>query len=66
MGNKLIEALNHPGKMIFLLVVKRLEDKWCQELQAALQKELQHLRYIWKADVLVINEALAKRYHLIV
>lgn len=65
-GNKLIEALNHPRKMIFLLIVKRLEDQWCQELQKVLQEELKHLCHIWQADVLVINEALAKRYHIVV
>jgi hypothetical protein len=65
-GGRLLNALNCPRKIMFLLIVKRLEDKWCQEIQAVLQKELKHLRHIWQANVLVINEALAKKYHIVV
>lgn len=66
MGNKLVQALKCPQKILFLLIVKTLKDEWCKDIQDALQKELQHLRHIWQANVVVINETLAKRYRLIV
>lgn len=65
-GHQLLEALKHPRKLIFILIARELEDRWCREIQAVLTRELQHLRHIWNADVVVINEALAQRYHLIV
>ena len=66
MGNKLVQALKCPQKILFLLIVKNLKDEWCKDIQDALQKELQHLRHIWHADVLVVNEMLARKYRLIV
>ena len=41
-----------------------LAPEWCNSVQEALQKRLHALLKIWKAEVLVLNEAQARIFHL--
>lgn len=66
LGDTLQQALHCPQKVMFLLIVKNLQDEWCKDIQDVLWKELQHLRHIWQAEVRVVNEMLARKYRLIV
>ncbi|MFI3327378.1 MAG: hypothetical protein R3Y35_14590 [Clostridia bacterium] len=49
----------------FYLVIKNSEKKWLLDVQLALEKFLREQMKIWKIEVKVINEEIAKQYKLI-
>jgi hypothetical protein len=52
--------------LVFLLVVKNHEFKWCRRIKSKLESDLpRYLKNIWKPMVLVINQDVAIRRGLI-
>lgn len=49
----------------YILVVKNAEDTWLAGPMAELRARLLQYRKIWKIEVIVLNEELAKQYRLI-
>lgn len=52
-------------KFKFLLVIKNAELEWLAGSMAELNARLLKERKIWRAEIAVLNEELAKEYHLI-
>ena len=59
-GSLLAERLQHQPKVLFLVIVRQHEVSWCPPLQDALRREMRHILRLWKADVMVINERMAR------
>lgn len=49
-----------------ILVVKEAEIEWLDKLKEKLEKELNHERRIWKAQLFVINEEQARKKNLVI
>lgn len=50
----------------FVLVIKEAHDiEWLPGVRAELDERLRKIKKIWKADVIVINEDIARDYKLI-
>lgn len=64
LGTKLQRCLYSCPKIQFILIIKNHQEEWCNSVQDALQKRLHALLKIWKAEVIVINEVQALKYHL--
>ena len=64
LGTKLQRCLYSCPKIQFILIIKNYQKEWCNSVQDALQKRLHALLKIWKAEVIVINEVQALKYHL--
>jgi len=62
------ECLNHITfanlKLVFLLVIRNSEKKWCDEVKVTLNKKLLALRRIWKLDVIVLSgdDAISNKF----
>ena len=52
-------------RFCFILVVRNSEDQWLAGPKAELDYRLKAFRKIWKADVIVLNEELAKKKGLL-
>lgn len=50
----------------FILVIKDHKEEWLIPLSEAIKKKLIYHNRIWKSDIIVINEKLAKQYNLVV
>ena len=64
-SDKVCKALHKPEKIVFLLIVRKYEDDWCSTMRDALRMKLKPLVKIWDADVMVLNEKMARKYKLI-
>lgn len=64
LGKELQRHLYSQPKIQFILIIKNHQKEWCNSVQEALQKRLHALLKIWKAEVLVLNEAQARIFHL--
>lgn len=49
----------------FILIIKGHQIEWLQPLQDAFSKSLLNMRKIWKSNVIVMNEEMARDYNLI-
>jgi len=55
------------ASMAFILVIKNHELKWCRKIKAALTAALpSFLKKIWKPEIYVINQNVARKYNLTV
>jgi hypothetical protein len=54
------------AKLIFILVVKDHEHRWCSPVEESLKEALPtYLKKIWRPDVYVINQETAKKKDII-
>lgn len=56
-------------EIYFILVIKEHEWAWLKDVKDALEmsmKAIRRVNKIWKCKVLVINEVIARKNHLIV
>ena len=64
-GSSLKETKNFGKKKLkFVLVIKNAKIEWLAGPQAILENKLKSLCKIWNAEVVVLNEMLAKQHHL--
>ena len=49
----------------FVLVIKEHQSEWLLPLKDALEKKILYHRKIWKSSVVLMNEELAKKHHLV-
>lgn len=54
------------AKFVFILVIHGHKREWLLPLQDELRKKLRYHYSIWKSTVIVMNEEIAKGYHLVI
>ncbi|GHV28816.1 hypothetical protein FACS1894167_06860 [Synergistales bacterium] len=52
-------------KFKFLLVIKGHQPDWLSPLKTKLEQELSYHRKIWKSECIVLNDEMAKKYHIV-
>lgn len=66
-GKELLERTEFKDvRFIFMLVVSGADESWLSGQRAELEARLFHWRKIWKADVVVLNDTLARKKGLAV
>lgn len=55
----------HDKRIQLVLVIKEAETEWLAGPKAILEEKLLTLRKIWKAEIVVLNYELAKKYNLV-
>lgn len=55
----------HDKRIQLVLVIKEAETEWLAGPKARLEEKLLTLRKIWKAEIVVLNYELAKKYNLV-
>ena len=65
LSDKVYKAFREPEKIVFLLIVRKYKDSWCDSMRDALCMKLNPLVKIWNADVKVLNEEMTRKYKLI-
>lgn len=63
--NNFFELDSSKIKLRFILVIKNHKVEWLMPILDALKKNLAYHNIIWKSDIIVINEKLAKEYGLV-
>lgn len=53
------------AKFVFVLVIRGHKKEWLLPLQEELNQKLRYHNSIWKTNVIVMNDEVAKTYHLI-
>ncbi len=53
------------AKYTFILIVKGHEIEWLTPLKDALEKKILAHRRIWKSEVVLMNETIAKKYKIV-
>ena len=66
MGNELAGNLYDCPKICFILIIQKHEKTWSTSLQDCLARDMREILKIWKADVIVMHQEQALKYHLIV
>lgn len=51
---------------VFVLVIRGHKPDWLLPLQEELNRKMRYHKSIWKSSVIVMNDTIAKEYHLIV
>lgn len=64
-GSKLTIDQFKNCRLKFLLVIKTAEEEWLVPVKAELEQRLKAIRKIWSADIIVLNESMAKSKHII-
>lgn len=64
-NNKFFQLDNSKLKLKFILVIKNHEIDWLMPISEALKKNLSYHNTIWKSEIVVINEEIAKKHQLI-
>lgn len=65
MGENLRQAFAMPVHIMFVLIVKEYKDDWCNQMKDALEMKLCALRKVWRMNIMVLNEEMARRYKLV-
>ena len=65
-GDKLQAVRMKDISTIFILVIRGHRREWLLPLQEELNRKLRCQRSIWKSRVIVMNDEIAKQYHLII
>lgn len=65
MGAVLRSCLETQPQIMYVVIIQKHEISWCKGLQEALHKALTSMRYIWKIQVVVINEEIARAMQII-
>ncbi len=64
-GEKLQAVRMKDISTIFILVIRGHRREWLLPLQEELNRKLRYQRKIWRSSVIVMNDEIAKQYHLI-
>ena len=64
-GNALASVLSEPQRICLVLVVKEYEAAWCVQMKDTLAVALKDILRIWKAEVLVLSEEMARKHSII-
>lgn len=64
-NNNFFQLDNSYLKLKFILVIKNHEIDWLMPISEALKKNLSYHNTIWKSEIVVINEEIAKKHQLI-
>lgn len=64
-GNALAAVLSEPQRICLVLVVKEYEAAWCVQMKDTLAVALKDILRIWKAEVLVLSEEMAREHSII-
>ncbi len=65
MGAVLRSCLETQPQILYVVIIQKHEPSWCNGLQEALHKALTSMRSIWKIQIAVINEEIARSVQLI-
>ena len=65
-GGELVEKLSKKPEIVFVLIINKHKKEWSASVQDRLQRDMQGLLKIWRANVIVINAEQALAKHLIV
>lgn len=65
-GGELVEKLSRKPEIVFVLIINKHKKEWSASVQDRLQRDMQGLLKIWRANVIVINAEQALAKHLIV
>ena len=65
MGDVLRSCLETQPQILYVVIIQKHELSWCNGLQEALHKALTAMRSIWKIQIVVINEEIARSVQLI-
>lgn len=65
MGEVLRSCLETQPQILYVVIIQKHEPSWCNGLQEALHKALTSMRSIWKIQIVVINEEIARSVQLI-
>ncbi|MBN1065544.1 hypothetical protein DWV13_14025 [Clostridium botulinum] len=65
LNKSFIELDNSNIKFKFILVIKGHKSGWLMPLSDALKQNLSYHNTIWKSQVVVLNDEMAKKYQLI-
>lgn len=65
MGAVLRSCLETQPQILYVVIIQKHEPSWCNGLQEALHKALTSMRSIWKIQIVVINEEIARSVQLI-
>lgn len=65
-GTDLKTVTCNNAKFIFILVIKGHKKEWLLPLQEELNQKLLYHCSVWKSRVIVMNDDIAKKYHLII
>lgn len=66
MGAELKSVSQAEADFIFILVIRGHKEAWLLPLQEELNSKLRYHKSIWKSRVIVMNDEIAKKYHLII
>lgn len=66
MGADLKAVTYVEAKFVFILVIRGHKKEWLTPLQAELNKKLRYHKSIWRSSVIVMNDEIAREYHLVV
>lgn len=64
-GEMLVACMMSAPKFLFLLIVKNHEKEWCNGLQESLRKVLRPEMKIWQAELIVLNEDMARAKRIV-
>lgn len=64
-NNTFFQLDNSNLKLKLILVIKNHEIDWLMPISEALKKNLSYHNTIWKSEIVVINEEIAKKHQLI-
>ncbi|AQS05036.1 hypothetical protein [Clostridium beijerinckii] len=64
-SSKFLDLDNSILNFKFILVIKNHKEEWLVPILNALKRNLAYHNTIWKSDVIVVNEEIAKKYNLI-
>ena len=65
MHNNFSQLDNSKIKLKFILVIKNHQIEWLIPISDALKKNLSYHSTIWKSEIVVMNEEIAKKYELV-
>lgn len=64
-NNNFLKLDSSKIKLKFILVIKGHEIEWLLPISDALKKKLSYHNTIWKSEVIVMNDKIAKKYNLV-
>lgn len=65
MGQNLRRFSPASSQVRFILVIPHHKRDWLSPIRDELRKQLRKITRIWNIDVVVMNEEIAREYHLI-
>ena len=47
------------------MIIKGHEETWLPPLKQEFEEQMKHFRAVWNSEVMVLNDHMAREYHLI-